>query len=142
MTDLTAEIETMEHRLMRAWVKRDRPALKSLASGNFHLLVGSRPAVLLDRPSWLEAVSRRFICDGYRFGDIYVRKVGPLALFATQVELDSRLDGEDWSGKFWVTDIWQKGRFRRSWRIAERVLSRIEENADVPSAVRSMQLWR
>lgn len=142
MADLTPEIETMEHRFMRAWVKRDLPVLKSLTHGNFHLLVGTTPAVMLDRPSWLEAGTRRLLCTGYRFGDIYVRKVGTLALFATQAELKAKLDGQDWSGQFWLTDLWRKGKIRRGWRLAERVLSRLDESAEAPAAIRSMQLWR
>jgi len=142
MADLTPEIETMEHRFMRAWVKRDLPVLKSLTHGNFHLLVGTAPAVMLDRPSWLEAGTKRFLCSGYRFGDIYVRRVGSMALFATQAELKARLDGEDWSGHFWITDLWRKGKIRRGWRLAERVLSRVDESKEAPAAIKSMQLWR
>jgi hypothetical protein len=41
-----------------------------------------------------------------------------------------------------VTDLWRKGRVRRNWRMVERVLSRPEDNADVPAAIRSLQLWR
>lgn len=48
----------------------------------------------------------------------------------------------DWSGPLWVTDLWRKGRVRRRWRIVERVLSRVEDEARVPPAIRSMQLWR
>lgn len=142
MADLTPEIETMEHRFMRAWVKRDTPVLKSLANRDFHLLLGSTPAVILDRPSWLEAGTKRLLCSGYRFGDIYVRKVGALAMFATQAELDVTLDGDDWSGRFWLTDLWRKGRVRRGWRMAERVMSRVDESPSAPAAIRSMQLWR
>lgn len=142
MADLTPEIETMENRYMRAWAQRDLPALKSLTGGNFQLLIGSKPAVMLDRPSWIEAATKRLLCSGYRFGDIYVRSLGGLAIFASQVEMQATLDGRDWSGQFWVTDLWRKGRIRRRWRIVERVLSRIDEDAQVPKAIRPMQLWR
>lgn len=142
MADLTPEIETMENRYMRAWAQRDLPALKSLTGGNFQLLIGSKPAVMLDRPSWIEAATKRLLCSGYRFGDIYVRSLGGLAIFASQVEMQATLDGKDWSGQFWVTDLWRKGRIRRRWRMVERVLSRIDEDAQVPKAIRPMQLWR
>jgi hypothetical protein len=142
MADLTPEIETMENRWMRAWVQRDLPVLKSLAARNFHLLVGSKPGVMLDRPSWLEAGTKRYLCSSYRFGDIYVRDLGGLALFASQLEMTATLDGHDWSGRFWVADLWRKGRVRRGWRMVERILSRIEDDSEVPKAIRSMQLWR
>ena len=142
MADLTPEIETLENRYMRAWGRGDPKELKAMTAGNFQLLLGSKPAVILDRASWLEAAPKRFLCGGYRFGDIYVRPVGGLAVFATQVELEARLDGEDWSGLFWLTDLWGKGRIRRRWRLAERVLSRVDEKSKAIPAIRSMQLWK
>jgi hypothetical protein len=142
MADLTSEIETMENRYMRAWAQRDLPVLKAMTARRFNLLVGSKPAVMLDTPSWLEAGTKRFLCNGYRFGDIYVRDVGKLAVFASQLELKATLDGHDWSGSFWVTDLWRKGRVRRRWRMVERVLSKIDEDQLAPKAIRSMQLWR
>jgi hypothetical protein len=142
MADLTPEIETMENRWMRAWAQRDLPVLKSLTARRFHLLVGSKPGVMLDGPSWLEAGTKRFLCTGYRFGDIYVRDLGPMAIFASQLELKGSLDGHDISGMYWVTDLWRKGRIRRRWRMVERVLSRVDDDPKVPKAIRSMQLWR
>lgn len=141
MADLTAQIETLENHYMRAWAQGDLPALKALTARGFHLLVGSKPAAMLDRPSWLEAATKRYLCSSYRFGDIYVRDLGPMALFASQLELKASLDGHDWSGRLWVTDLWRKGRIRRRWRLVERVLSRVEEDSDVPAAIKSMQLW-
>ena len=142
MADLTPIIETQEHRWMRAWVGRDARTLKALTARNFTMLVGSKPPVILDARSWLDAAGTRYVCSGYRFGDIYVREVGGLALFASQVEIEASIEGEDWSGRIWVTDLWRKGRVRRSWRMVERIVSRTEENARIPAAIRSLQLWR
>lgn len=142
MADLTPEIETMENRYMRAWAQRDLAALKSLTGSNFQLLIGSKPAVMLDRPSWLEAATKRILCSAYRFGDIYVRDLGGQAIFASQLEMKATLDGKDWPGRFWVTDLWRKGRIRRRWRLVERVLSRLDDDPGVPKAIRSMQLWK
>jgi hypothetical protein len=142
MADLLPIIETMENRWMRAWVQRDAKDLKSLTSSRFMLLMGSKPPVILDAKSWLEAATTRYICKSYRFGDIYVRDVGGFALFASQMELKATLDGHDWSGLFWVTDLWTKSRVRRSWRMVERVISRPEDKKDVPAGIKSLQLWR
>ncbi len=141
MADLTAQIETLENHYMRAWATGDLPALKALTGSGFHLLVGSKPAAMLDRASWLEAATKRYLCHSYRFGDVYVREVGSAVLFASQLELKASLDEHDWSGRMWLTDLWRKGRVRRRWRLVERVLSRVEENAEVPAAIKSMQLW-
>ncbi|HEX6219225.1 MAG TPA: nuclear transport factor 2 family protein [Sphingomicrobium sp.] len=142
MPDLTPEIETQENRWMRAWVQRDARTLKSLTATDFILLMGSKPPVILDQKSWLDAAARRWSCTSYRFGDIYVRKVGNAALFASQLELTATLDGEDWSGTYWITDLWRKGRIRRGWRMAQRVVSRIDDNARLAPAVRDLQLWK
>lgn len=142
MADLTPVIETMENRFMRAWVQRDSRALKGVTARSFILLTGSKPPVILDHKSWIEAATTRWLCSSYAFGDIYVREVGGLALFASQLELRARLDGADWSGRYWVTDLWRKGRIRRGWRMAQRVISRVEDKPELPAAIRTLQLWK
>lgn len=142
MADLTPIIETMENRFMRAWVQRDAKALKAHTGRSFILLTGSKPAAILDKRSWVDAATTRWTCTGYRFAEIYVREVGGLALFATQAELKTRMDGQDWSGTYWLTDLWKKGRIRRRWTMVHRTLSRVDDNAHVAAAIRSLQLWR
>jgi hypothetical protein len=142
MGDLSPVIETMEHRWMRAWVSRDVRDLKALTGRNFRLVMGSKPGAILDYKSLVEASTKRFLCDSYRFGDIYVRDHGAIAVFATQLEMKASMDGHDWSGRYWLTDLWRKGRVRRRWHLVERLLSRPEDNADVPAAIKSLQLWR
>lgn len=142
MADLLPIIETMEHRWMRAWVGRDTRVLKALTSSNFRLVISSKPPAMLDARSWLDAAATRYLCQGYHFGEVYVRDIGSAAVFGTRIELQATMDGEDWSGDVWVTDIWRKTKLRRSWRMIERVLSRPEERPQVPAAVRTLQLWR
>jgi hypothetical protein len=135
-------IETLENRWMRAWVNGDLKSLKALTARNFRMVMGSRPAAILDAPSWLEAARERFLCDSYRFGDIYVRDAGAVAVFATQLSLRASMDDEDWSGDYWVTDIWRKSRVRRQWRMVERILSRPDGNRQLSVAIKTLQLWR
>lgn len=142
MADLTPIIETMENRWMRAWVRRDARELKSATARSFILLTGSKPPAILDNRSWIEAATTRWQCSWFRFGDIYVRDVGNLALFASQLELKATMDGRDWSGTYWVTDLWKKGRVRRRWRMVQRVMSRVDDKADIAAGIRSLQLWR
>jgi hypothetical protein len=141
MADLTPIIETMENRWMRAWVQHDARALKSLTARKFMLLMGSKKPVILDARSWLEAATGRYVCSSYRFGDIYVRDLGGIAIFASQLELEATMDEVDWSGRFWVTDLWKKGRVRRGWRLAQRVVSLPDDNPEVPAGIRALQLW-
>ena len=142
MSDLTAVIETMEHRWMRAWVQRDIKALKAITAKDFILLTASKPPAILDRPSWLEAAAKRWDCDSYRFGDIYVRDLGSTAVFAAPLELTAMLDGRDWAGPVFVTDLWRKGRVRRRWKLAQRVISKVDCDPAVPKAIRALQLWK
>ena len=107
-----------------------------------HLLLGSNSAAILDRPSWLEAATTRFRCEGYRFGEVYVRRHGAAAVFACRATLEAKMGALDWSGPVWITDLWQRTRVRRKWQIVERVVSRPDGDAEMPNAIRSMQLWR
>lgn len=142
MADLTPVIETMEHRWMRAWVNREIKAMKGLTASDFILLTASKPPMILDRPSWLEAAAKRWDCASYRFGDIYVRSIGGVAMFAASLELKATLDGRDASGTVFVTDLWRKGKVRRGWKLSQRVVSRIDEDRELPKAIKSLQLWK
>lgn len=142
MADLMPIIETMEHRWMRAWVNRDAKELKALTSRKLRMVMGSRPCAILDATSLLTAAGSRFLCSSYRFGDIYVRDLGPVAVFASQLTIKASMDDKDWSGEYWVTDIWRKSRIRRQWRLVERVLSRPIADSEMPAGIRSLQLWR
>ena len=141
MADLAPVIETLEHRWMRAWVNRDAKAIKAITARDFILLTGSKPPAILDRPSWLDAATTRYLCSSYRFGDIDVRQHGNIAVFATQLELKATMDDHDWSGPLWVADVWRKKRIG-GWKLVQRVLSRTDENPKLPAAIRSLQLWK
>lgn len=142
MADLTPVIETMEHRWMRAWVNGDIRAMKAITAKNFMLLTASKPPRILDRPSWIEAAAKRYHCTSFRFGDLYVADLGGAALFAAPLELKATMDGQEWSGPMFVTDIWRKGRVRRGWKLAQRVVSQTDQRPDLAKVVRSLQLWK
>ena len=88
------------------------------------MVVGTKPSVLLDAKSWLDAANSSFLCHSFRFGDIYARDLGPVTVFATQLDLKASIDGHDWSGRVWVTAVWRKSGVRRKWRLVERIFSR------------------
>jgi ketosteroid isomerase-like protein len=142
MADLTPVIETMENRWMRAWVQLDVKTLKSMTSKDFILLTASRPAMILDRPSWLEAVARRYDCLSFAFGDIYVREWGSTALFTAPLELKATIDDEKWSGPLFVTDLWRRGRVRRGWKLVQRVVSKTDDDPRLAKTIRALQLWK
>ncbi len=98
---------------MRAWIGRDARVLKALTARNFRMVIGSRPSVMLDYRSWIDAAATRYRCKSYRFGDLYARNLGSVAVFATQVDLEATIDGHDFSGQMWITDLWKKSPVRR-----------------------------
>jgi hypothetical protein len=142
MANLHPLIETMERSYMRAWITSDAKALKALTARNFRMVIAAKPSVILDHKSWVDAAATRYLCSSYRFGDIYVRDLGAMTIFATRLEIEATMDGENWSGEYWITDLWRKSRLRRNWRMVERVVSRPDENPDAAAAIRSLQLWR
>ena len=110
MADLTPVIETMEHRWMRGLGEPRRQGDEGDTASGFILLTGSKPPAILDRRSWLDAATTRWLCSSYRFGDFDVREHGDIGVFAAQMELKATMDRDDWSGSLWVTDVWRKGR--------------------------------
>jgi uncharacterized membrane protein len=142
MSDLTPVIEALEHRWMRAWIGGNSTTMKAMTARNFIFLAASKPPAILDRPSWMEAAGKRYQCASYRFGDVVVRDLGSAALFAAPVQLQATMDGRDWSGTVFVTDLWRKGRVRRGWKLVQRIVSKVDDRPEVPKAIRSLQLWK
>lgn len=142
MDEFTSKIEALEHQFMRSWMSRDRNGMKSLLSGDFVFLLGAQTSAILDRPSWLEAATTRFHCSVYRFKDLYVRRHGKVAVFAARMAIEASIGSEKLEGDVWITDLWQRGRVRRKWKLLERTMSRAESNENLPGLIREMQLWR
>ncbi|RGP40674.1 hypothetical protein BPTFM16_00961 [Altererythrobacter insulae] len=142
MDEFTARIEALEHQFMRSWMNRDRNGMKAMASADFVFLLGAQTAAMLDRPSWLEAATTRFQLSAYRFKDLYVRKHKKMAVFAARMSIEARIGSETIDGDVWITDLWQRGRLRRRWKLVERTLSRPTKNEKLPGLIKEMQLWR
>lgn len=142
MANFESTMEALEHQWMRAWVQHNRKAMKALAARDFIFLLGGGPPAILDRASWLEAAGSRLVCTGYRFGSIYIKRHGTVASFGSLLTLEGQMDGKDWSGAMWMTDLWRRKGLRQRWKLAERTLTRPETEATYPPAIRAMQLWK
>ena len=141
MSNFVAEIETFEHRFQRSWMRGDKRDLKQLLARDFIFIVGTARAQFLDRPSFLEASERDFVCTGYRIREVSARKHGKSAWFAAAIDLEMRLCGDKWEGNFWIVDLWRKNNWGRGWKLWERSLSRVEPNETLSEHIRSLQLW-
>lgn len=142
MDEFATKIEALEHQFMRAWMTGDRNSMKSLTSGDFVFLLGAKTSAMLDRPSWLEAATTRFQCSSYRFKDIYVRQHRKMAVFAARASIEARIGSEKLEEEVWITDLWQRGRIRKKWKLIERTMSRPDTNPNLPGLIHEMQLWR
>lgn len=142
MDEFASQIEVLEHQWMRAWLQRDKPAMKALAARDFIFLLGSERSVLLDRASWLEAATTRLRCQSYRFHEIWVRRHGRIAVFATRMTIELRIGAREWSGDSWITDLWQRGRIGKKWKLVERTMSRPDNDPQLPDEIKQLQLWR
>lgn len=142
MADIAAELKVHEDVLMQAWLRADKSGIRRFLDRDFTMIVGATRPQLLDRPSFLEACESRFRCYGFQFGEAYARRFDKLAWFATEVDLDLKLGGRDWTGPFWITDLWRKRFFGRGWKLAERSLSRAEPDEEFSHDIHRLQLWR
>lgn len=142
MTAFESTIEALEHQWMRAWIQGDRKSMKSLSAREFIFLLGAETPAILDRTSWLEAAGTRMRCHSYRFGPVYIRRIGVIASFASNVTIEMELDGKPLSGDVWQTDLWRRKGFSQRWKLAERTLSRPDGDLALPLAIKAMQLWK
>lgn len=144
MADTPAEIEALSLATMRAWLAGDPKAMKKLIARDFMMMVGTTPPQLLDRPSYLAAVERGFACTKFAFREVFVRQHGKAAWMVAGAELEFRLGLKTWSGRFLVSDLWQKSTIG-GWKLVERSLARLEDEAmggeRLADSIRALQLW-
>jgi hypothetical protein len=144
MADTPAEIEALSLASMRAWLAGDAKALKKLTARDFMMMIGSEPPQLLDRPSFLAAAERGFVCTKFAFREVFVRPHGKAAWMVAGAELELRLGIKTWAGRFLVSDMWCKGAIG-GWKLAERSIARLESEANggdrFAESLRALQLW-
>lgn len=140
MADIAADIEALALTVMRNWIAGDAKAIKKLLHRDFVMMVGTLPPQLLDRPSFVASIERGFVCTRFVFHELFVRQHGKAAWFVAGAELEFRLGGKVWDGRFLVTDLWRCGTLG-GWKLAERSLARLDEGERLPGAVKALQLW-
>lgn len=142
MDGFTKHMEHLEISWTHAWMNRDVATMKSLASPDFVFLLGGRDSAILDLASWLEATTSRLRCDAYKFHDIYARQHKRVALFSARMSMEGHIGRTPLTGDLWITDLWKRGRVRRSWRLVERVMSRADGDVALGQEVTRLQLWK
>lgn len=140
MADVAADIEALALTAMRAWVAGDAKAIKKLLHRDFVMMVGTLPPQLLDRPSFVASIERGFGCTRFAFHEIFVRQHGKAAWFVAGAELEFRLGGKTWAGRFLVTDLWRCGTLG-GWKLTERSIARLDEGDRLAGTIQALQLW-
>lgn len=141
MANVAAEIEAHSLSTMRAWVAGDGKAMKKLIARDYMMMLGSTPPQLLDRPSFLAAMERGFVCTRFTFREVIVRPYGKSAWFVAGAELELALGPKVWSGGFLVSDLWRKGAIG-GWRLAERSIGRLDQADGLAASLSRLQLWK
>ena len=136
-----AEIEALALAAMRAWVAGDEKAMKKLTKRDFMCMVGTRPPQLLDRPSFLAAMTEGFACRSFTFREVLVRTHGNSAWFVAAAELKLGLGREEWAGQFLVSDLWKQGSWGGRHKLAERSIAVLDPDESRARAIQRLQLW-
>ena len=127
---------------MRAWIGRDNAEMKRLAARDLIVLFGADRSAILDRPSWLDAATTRLRCTGYRFGTVYVRRHGSVALFTAPAEIEVSLDSKPLAEAAFIADLWRRSKLSRRWHLVERVITSPRSETELPAAIKTLQHWR
>ena len=127
---------------MQAWVEQDHATLDAMLAPDFALIVSAIPTHPVDRTSWL-ATCPRYLCSSFRYCDVQVRDLGPVAVMSAIAEQTAVLDGIDRSGAFFLTDVWRRSDDALSangrWQVCARYSSHPEPAGASSAALRSSE---
>lgn len=137
-TDLAATIERLSDRWMQAWVRRDRAVLEETLATDFALIVSATPTRRLERADWLATACTRYTCSQFRYRDVQVRDLGPVAVMSAIAEFSAQIDGIERSGPLFLTDVWRRGDDGQ-WRVCARYSSHPEPAGASSAAIRGLE---
>jgi ketosteroid isomerase-like protein len=138
MSDLAATIEDLSDRWMQAWVRNDRAVLEELLAHDFALIVSAAPTHRTDRATWLATAGTRYTCSQFRYRDVQVRDLGPVAVMSAIAEFTAEIDGVDRSGPIFLTDLWRRSEDGR-WQVCARYSSHAEPVGASSEALRGLK---
>lgn len=141
MTDLAATIEELSDRWMQAWVRKDHAVLEEALAPDFALIVSATPLNRLDRESWLATATTRYTCSQFRYRDVQVRDLGPVAVMSAIAEFTAEIDGIERNGPLFLTDVWRQGEDGR-WQVCARYSSHPEPPGASSVAVQRLDSTR
>lgn len=119
-TRQVAQFSELENQWTEAIQRNDRSALDRLLTDEFEILtpLAANP---VERDEFVEAVGSLKL-ESYRISQMTVHDYGDTAVVNFLVNVKGQFRGRDWSGQYFVVDVWRKN--GDTWQAAVRYLSK------------------
>lgn len=123
--DVSARIRALQEAWMAAWIANDRDALERILAPEFALIVSARPEARVNRAAWLRTAGTEYTCEAFRYDAMQVRDFGDVVVVSSLATQRATAFGQDRSGTFFLTDVWQAGA-NGAWQVIARYSSYAE----------------
>ena len=123
-TGAERELKGLSVAWMQAWKDRDRATLERLLAEDFVLVLSTSTERSVGRARWLEMALGGYKCESFEYKSQHVRLLGATAIVASVYTQKASVAGEDRSGDFFLTDVWQQRGGR--WQVVARYSSKPE----------------
>ena len=115
-TSPESEIAALEHEWMDAWLRRDGDVCERILGDDFVLT--SARGTLMSKPEWLAGAMGPIVGQSFHWDDLRVRVFGDMAIVHARTRQSASVAGQDWSGRFLITDVWARRVGR--WQVVSR----------------------
>jgi len=114
-----SELVALEHEWAQAIVENDMDKLECIVGEEYTLAANNFPGgrTRLSRQEWMTTVPV-YEVHSFEIDDLEVHSYGETAVVLANLELQARVQGEDRSGGFAVTDVWVRRDGR--WQVVAR----------------------
>lgn len=132
-TGAEQELKRLSVAWMQAWKDGDRATLERLLAEDFVLVLSASTERPVGRARWLEMAFGGYTCESFEYRSQHVRLLGDTAIVASVYTQKASVAGQDRSGEFFLTDVWQQRGGR--WQVVARYSSKPEERSPSSGAV-------
>ena len=125
IANVEQEIIELERQWATAIQKQDSTQMSRFLSESYFLGIGiqGQPLRIVPHEAWLETL-KEYRTESFKVDDIKVHIYGTTAIVLMLFTQTATVRGQDRSGQFMITDIWNKQ--EKGWRVVERHSSRPE----------------
>ncbi len=119
-----AHMKRLSVEWMQAWKDRDQAKLEEILAEDFVLILSASPDRPVARARWLEFALGDYVCESFEYKSQSVHELGDIAIVASIYTQKAAVAGQDRSGEFFLTDVWQRRAGR--WQVVARYSSKPE----------------